>query len=126
MAGITTLRESENLQKTRCCDKQDIKQLVLQSAIAVSACAFVFSGLATIGLAFSAISIVPVSMCIAKKCGMSYKTIDKINLLIGSIGLLGATALAVTGALTVSVPVLIAGFALGVISIISAIETSNK
>lgn len=126
MAGVEGLLRSENLQKSKCCDKQDVKQLVLQSAIAVSTCAFVFTGLPMIGLAFASLSVVPVSMCIAKKCGMSSKTIDKINLFVAVIGLMGAAALAVTGALSASVPVLISGFAVGVISIISSIKTSDK
>jgi hypothetical protein len=126
MAGIEGLHRSENLQKTSFCCKQNIKQLVLQTAIAVSTVAFAFTNLPVIALSFSALSIVPVSMFIAQKCGMSCETIDKINLFVAAIGLISATALAVTGSLTGSVPILIAGFAVGVISIISAIKTSNK
>jgi len=126
MAGVEGLRGNTGATTTKCCTPQKIKEIVLLVAVVAATSFFALSGSIAIGIGFASLSMIPVGMIVARSCGVKNETIDKISHIVASIGIIGATALAVTGALTVNVPVLIAGFALGVISIISAIETSNK
>jgi hypothetical protein len=105
---------------------QRIAEIALMVANIAATSFFSLSGSLVGACVFGSVSVVSLTLIVARSSSSNKETVDNICKFMGNTGMLASTGLIIAGAFTVNVPLLFTGFAGGCISILKMISTSSK